>query len=141
MAASLESPKRLQVSLLPSEERQAAIVSLLPRDEAEIEDMIVAPTPIVTALPTYSLVSEKLRRASAGSLQCSLFCGGLRCKYEVPNRWREEDKAINGLFSHWVTEDILAMARPSTSLFREYQLIEQFKRLLRNFMYIQWNLR
>ena len=88
------------------------------------------PRPIVTATPTYSLVSEKLRRVSAGSLQCSLFCGGQRCKYEVPHRWKEEEKALKGLFSHWVTDDILAMARPSTVLFREHDLIGQFKRLV-----------
>ena len=88
------------------------------------------PRPIVTATPTYSLVSEKLRRVSAGSLQCSLFCGDQRCKYEVPHRWKEEEKALKGLFSHWVTDDILAMARPSTVLFREHDLIAQFKRLV-----------
>ena len=41
------------------------------------------PRPVV---PTYSLVSEKLRRVSSGSLQCALFCGGPRCKYYT--RWR-----------------------------------------------------
>lgn len=86
------------------------------------------PRPVATATPAYSLVSEKLRRVSAGSLQCALFCGGPRCKYEVSHRWKEAEKALEGLFSHWVTEDILAMARPSTVLFREYDLIDQFKR-------------
>ena len=83
---------------------------------------------LFTVTPSYSLVSEKLRRVSAGSLQCSLFCGGQRCKYEVPHRWKDEDKALDGLYSHWVTESVLAMARPSTLLFRKHRLIEQFKR-------------
>ena len=87
-------------------------------------------TPIVTTTPTYSLVSEKLRRVSAGSLQCSLFCGGQRCKYETPHRWKDADKALKGIFSHWVTDDILAMARPSTLLFRIHHLIDQFKRFV-----------
>ena len=86
------------------------------------------PRPVVAATPAYSLVSEKLRRVSSGSLQCALFCGGARCKYEVAHRWKKTEKALEGLFSHWVTEDILAMARPSTVLFREHALIDQFKR-------------
>ena len=105
MAASADSPRLSDVSQHPS-----------------------IPRPVATAAPTYSLVSEKLRRVSAGSLQCALFCGGPRCKYEVPHRWKETEKALKGLFSHWVTEDILAMARPSTVLFREHDLIDQFKR-------------
>lgn len=77
--------------------------------------------------PAYSRVSETLRRLSTGSLQCSLFCGGARCKYERGERWQKEDKALRGLFSHWITPGILAMARPSTKLFREEHLVEQFK--------------
>lgn len=108
MAASSDSPAVCTVSLVAG--------------EAQAPSMF-------TVTPTYSLVSEKLRRLSAGSLQCSLFCGGQRCKYEVPHRWKDSDKALNGLFSHWVTDSVLAMARPSTFLFREYNLIEQLKRL------------
>ena len=78
--------------------------------------------------PGYSKVSEQLRRISAGSLQCSLFCGGQRCKYESASRWNEDQKALSGVFSHWVRADILAMARPSTALFREGKLIEEMKR-------------
>ena len=81
----------------------------------------------VSITPSYSRVSEKLRRISSGSLQCSLFCGGQRCKYENAGRWGEKDKALQGLFSHWVTDNILAMARPSTHIFEKVQLVEQFR--------------
>ena len=81
----------------------------------------------ITPAPSYSRVSEKLRRISSGSLQCSLFCGGQRCKYENVVRWGEKDRALRGLFSHCVTDNILAMARPSTHIFEEFQLVEQFK--------------
>ena len=47
----------------------------------------------------------------------------------MPHHWKEEEKALKGLFSHWVTDDILVMARPSTVLLRERDLIAQFKRL------------
>ena len=63
-----------------------------------------------------------------GSVQCSLFCGGQSCKYESPLQWRSEDMALRGLYSHWVTDNVLAMARPSTLLFRIYDVIGQFKR-------------
>ncbi len=63
-----------------------------------------------------------------GSVQCSLFCGGQSCKYESPLQWRSEDMALRGLYSHWVTDNVLAMARPSTLLFRIYDIIGQFKR-------------
>jgi hypothetical protein len=36
--------------------------------------------------------------------------------------------AINGLHSDWVTEDVLAMARPSDRLIQEYDIVGQFKK-------------
>ena len=48
----------------------------------------------VSITPSYSRVSEKLRRISSGSLQCSLFCVGQRCKYENAVRWEEKDRAL-----------------------------------------------
>ena len=50
----------------------------------------------VSIIPSYSRVSEKLRRISSGSLQCSLFCGGQQCKYENAVRWGEKDRARGG---------------------------------------------
>lgn len=88
------------------------------------------PRPPVQVTPAYSYLSDKIRRLSSGSVQCSLFCGGHGCKYECSERWREGDKAIRGLFSHWVTPDILAMSRPSTDLIRKGDLITEFKRFV-----------
>ena len=79
--------------------------------------------------PAYSYVSEQLRRLSAGSVQCSLFCGGRGCKYERGDCWDEDDKALSGLFSHWVTPEILAMTRPSTDHIEKHDLVGEFKRL------------
>ena len=78
--------------------------------------------------PTYSYLSDKLRRLSTGSLQCSLFCGGQECKYENGSKWGPEDKALSGLYSHWVTPDIAAMARPCSRLIRDPKWLEEFKR-------------
>ena len=56
-----------------------------------------------------------------------MFCGGKRCKYESINNWKIEDQAIEGLFSHWITDDILAMARPNTPAITKHKILEQFQ--------------
>ncbi|XP_026713583.1 protein tyrosine phosphatase domain-containing protein 1 isoform X5 [Athene cunicularia] len=61
-------------------------------------------------------------------MQCSMACGGRACKYENPARWSDQEQAIKGLYSSWVTNNILAMARPSTELIEKYNIIEQFER-------------
>ncbi|KFM80153.1 Protein tyrosine phosphatase domain-containing protein 1, partial [Stegodyphus mimosarum] len=61
----------------------------------------------------YGKLSEKIRRTAPSEFQCSVFCGGKKCKYDSAN-WHKEDMAINGIYSHWITNDILAMARPNT---------------------------
>ncbi|XP_047035575.1 protein tyrosine phosphatase domain-containing protein 1-like [Helicoverpa zea] len=45
----------------------------------------------------YSVVGEKLRVGTPRALQCALFCGGPRCRYEVP----QPGTAIQGLYSDW----------------------------------------
>ncbi|XP_026728343.1 protein tyrosine phosphatase domain-containing protein 1-like [Trichoplusia ni] len=70
----------------------------------------------------YSVVGEKLRVGTPRALQCALFCGGPRCQYELP----QPGTAIQGLYSDWVTDDILAMARPSTANIAARNIIQQF---------------
>ncbi|XP_045540323.1 protein tyrosine phosphatase domain-containing protein 1 [Papilio machaon] len=71
----------------------------------------------------YSALSERVRISTPAALQCALFCGGASCQYELPQR---RDNAIQGLYSDWVTEDILAMARPSTASIAARNIIQQF---------------
>ena len=58
-----------------------------------------------------------------------MFCGGRRCKYEQgrTSSWQKDDMAIDGIYSHWITDDILAMARPNTAAMKKHGLVEQFK--------------
>ncbi|XP_069693915.1 protein tyrosine phosphatase domain-containing protein 1-like [Periplaneta americana] len=77
----------------------------------------------------YTKFSENLRRVTPNGIQCSFFCGGKHCKYENPETWDASHMAIDGIFSHWVTDDILAMARPSTELIKNKNIIGQFKSL------------
>ncbi|XP_078270047.1 protein tyrosine phosphatase domain-containing protein 1 isoform X2 [Rhinoraja longicauda] len=76
----------------------------------------------------YTKVGERLRHVIPGQMQCSMACGGRACKYENPSRWSEEEQALKGLYSSWITDNILAMARPSTEIIEKYSIIEQFKR-------------
>ncbi|NWX18954.1 PTPC1 protein, partial [Aegotheles bennettii] len=78
--------------------------------------------------PKYTKVGEHLRHVIPSHMQCSMACGGRSCKYENPARWSDQEQAIKGLYSSWVTNNILAMARPSTELIEKYNIIEQFER-------------
>nr|XP_056712094.1 protein tyrosine phosphatase domain-containing protein 1 isoform X2 [Euleptes europaea]XP_056712103.1 protein tyrosine phosphatase domain-containing protein 1 isoform X2 [Euleptes europaea] len=76
----------------------------------------------------YTKVGERLRHVIPGYMQCSMACGGRGCKYENPTRWSDEEQAVKGLYSSWVTDNILAMSRPSTEIIEKYNIIEQFQR-------------
>ena len=56
-----------------------------------------------------------------------MFCGGRRCKYEQGSSWKKEDMAIDGIYSHWITNEILAMSRPNTEAMKKYEIVQQFK--------------
>jgi hypothetical protein len=60
-----------------------------------------------------------------------MFCGGKNCKYEDFTLWKDSKNvhpAIDGLSSNWVSDNILALQRPSERLIEEFKVIEQFKR-------------
>ncbi|XP_041692533.1 protein tyrosine phosphatase domain-containing protein 1-like isoform X2 [Coregonus clupeaformis] len=58
---------------------------------------------------------------------CLLASGGLDCRYEGPACWMPSQQTVQGLYSHWVTDDIVAMARPSSHIIKKYSIIEQFQ--------------
>lgn len=76
----------------------------------------------------YTKMGETLRHVIPGHMQCSMACGGKACKYENPLRWSDEEQAVKGLYSSWITDNLLAMARPSTEVIEKYNIIEQFQR-------------
>ncbi|XP_056645749.1 uncharacterized protein LOC130450997 [Diorhabda sublineata] len=77
----------------------------------------------------YNKLSEHIRRLTPQGIQCSVFCGGINCKYENPENWKPDSLAIQGIYSHWITDDILAMARPSTIAIVQKNIIQQFRSL------------
>ncbi|XP_028265354.1 protein tyrosine phosphatase domain-containing protein 1 [Parambassis ranga] len=76
----------------------------------------------------YTLVGEAVRYVIPEHMQCSMGCGGPACKYDNPSYWSEENQAIKGLYSSWVTDHLLAMSRPSTEIIEKYNIIDQFTR-------------
>lgn len=63
-----------------------------------------------------------------GSVHC-YFCHGHKCKYENYDNWldaKNSHNAIVGLYSNWITDNILATARPSSRLMEKYDIIDQF---------------
>ncbi|XP_075440095.1 protein tyrosine phosphatase domain-containing protein 1-like isoform X2 [Ascaphus truei] len=78
--------------------------------------------------PSYSHTRERIVRAVPPPLICSLTCGGRECRYEGPEGWSVEQQAIQGLYSSWITDQIVAMSRPSTRLIKEQNITEQFHR-------------
>ena len=48
----------------------------------------------------YNKLSENLRKFTPLAIQCAIFCGGSRCKYENSN-WPPVHMAIKDIFSHW----------------------------------------
>lgn len=77
--------------------------------------------------PKYSAFGERIRHVAPSSLTCSMFCGGRQCKYCYPLKFKEEESAIAGLYSSWVTSEILATSRPSTNAIKEFNIIKQFQ--------------
>ncbi|XP_042268061.1 protein tyrosine phosphatase domain-containing protein 1 [Thunnus maccoyii] len=84
---------------------------------------------IAVPQPSYSQARENLVKAIPPKLLCLLACGGKDCRYEGPECWKANQQIIRGLYSSWVTDDIIAMARPSTHLIEKYNIIDQFQRL------------
>ncbi|XP_073435394.1 protein tyrosine phosphatase domain-containing protein 1-like [Dendrobates tinctorius] len=76
--------------------------------------------------PSYSQTRERLVRVVPPHLICSLTCGGRECRYEGPEDWTVEQQAIRGLYSSWITDEILATSRPSTRLIQDYKITDQF---------------
>ncbi|XP_061758941.1 protein tyrosine phosphatase domain-containing protein 1 isoform X2 [Nerophis ophidion] len=76
----------------------------------------------------YTIIGEAIRYVLPAEMQCSIGCGGRLCKYDNPDYWREDQQAIQGLYSSWVTDHLLAMSRPSTEIIEKYNIIEQFRR-------------
>ncbi|XP_059189890.1 protein tyrosine phosphatase domain-containing protein 1, partial [Centropristis striata] len=85
-------------------------------------------SPVRAPRARYTIVGEAIRFIVPAHMQCSIGCGGQACKYDNPSYWSEDQQAIKGLYSSWVSDNLLAMSRPSTEIIEKYNIIDQFKR-------------
>ncbi|XP_026223393.1 protein tyrosine phosphatase domain-containing protein 1, partial [Anabas testudineus] len=85
-------------------------------------------SPVRAPRAKYTIVGEAIRYIVPEHMQCSIGCGGQDCKYDNPSYWRDDQQAIKGLYSSWVTDHLLAMSRPSSELIEKYNIIDQFRR-------------
>lgn len=61
-------------------------------------------------------------------MKCKLYCRGVNCKYCTSTGWSDSEQAIHGLYSSWITNDLLAMARPTETAIAQFDLMQQFKK-------------
>ncbi|CAD5110970.1 DgyrCDS323 [Dimorphilus gyrociliatus] len=83
-----------------------------------------------TPTAKYGVLFQKMRHAIPESYACSIGCGGEKCKYcnaPASGKFSEEHMQIKGLFSSWITDKIIAISRPSTTLVERYDIIGQFE--------------
>lgn len=62
-----------------------------------------------------------------GDQKCRLYCSGPRCRFCVVHPGNPDIQAIDGLYSTWITDDILAMARLQEDHFEKLDIVEKFK--------------
>lgn len=55
-----------------------------------------------------------------------LLCGGAKCPKEDWTKQENGPSAIRGLNSSWITDELVAMQRPSSRLLSEFKIIDQF---------------
>eukprot|EP00049_Salpingoeca_infusionum_P011364 m.196764 g.196764 ORF g.196764 m.196764 type:complete len:888 (-) comp14910_c0_seq1:1563-4226(-) len=83
--------------------------------------------PVTTATKAKNtLLGDKLRAIAAGPRLCKMFCKGSKCKYCDHSRYLGQAQAVEGLFSSWITSDILAMSRPTQLAVEQCGLVQTF---------------
>ncbi|CAB3406661.1 unnamed protein product [Caenorhabditis bovis] len=78
------------------------------------------------ATATYSKIRTGILYLTPGDNKCRFYCKGPRCRFCVVPSRSQTVQAIQGLYSTWVTDNILAMARLQPRHFDEFSIIEQF---------------
>ncbi|CEF60571.1 Protein-tyrosine phosphatase,receptor/non-receptor type domain and Dual specificity phosphatase, catalytic domain and Protein-tyrosine/Dual specificity phosphatase domain and Protein-tyrosine phosphatase, catalytic domain and Dual specificity phosphatase, subgroup, catalytic domain-containing protein [Strongyloides ratti] len=76
---------------------------------------------------TYSVVRSGIIKLTPDGVKCKLYCKGLQCKYCNSDNWKENETDIKGIYSNWITKNIIGMARPTEEAITKYKIIEQFK--------------
>ena len=70
-----------------------------------------------------SLIGDQIRKVAAGPRLCKMFCNGAACQYCTDVKWTGSGQAIDGIFSTWVSDAILAISRPTQLALRKHDLL------------------
>ncbi|EGT47696.1 hypothetical protein CAEBREN_01842 [Caenorhabditis brenneri] len=79
------------------------------------------------ASATYSTLRTGILSLTPGDQKCRLYCSGPRCRFCVVAPGQPNIQAIDGLYSTWITPDILAMARLQEDHFVKLGIVDKFK--------------
>ncbi|KAI0982467.1 hypothetical protein GJ496_000391 [Pomphorhynchus laevis] len=64
-------------------------------------------------IPRNQPILNFIKKYASESTACKYGCNGSMCKFEMAEYWPTNCKAIPNLYSHWINNRILAMARPT----------------------------
>lgn len=51
---------------------------------------------------SYGPVGQAVRQSIPHETICSMFCGGKKCYFCSADKWKDDEQAIKGLYSHWL---------------------------------------
>ena len=125
---ALSSPKELEEMATPRKNRSDGMLNTNRSNSSSLSNASIKsandqPPP----KSPYGSFMQTIRRIVPQDLACKVGCGGAKCKY-CNSEWDKDEMAINGVFSNWITDDIVAMARPTQNLIEKFDLIRQMKK-------------
>ncbi|KAI3386806.1 hypothetical protein SNEBB_000732 [Seison nebaliae] len=79
--------------------------------------------------PIYSALTENSRKLLSSETICKMGCRSpTKCKYERSDNWNvEKEQEIKGLYSNWITDDIIASSRPASAEIERHKLKSKFQ--------------
>uniref|UniRef100_A0A8R1HUH5 TYR_PHOSPHATASE_2 domain-containing protein n=1 Tax=Caenorhabditis japonica TaxID=281687 RepID=A0A8R1HUH5_CAEJA len=81
----------------------------------------------IVSSATYSALRTGILSLTPGDHKCRLYCSGSKCRFCVVDSEQNDSQAIPGLYSTWITDDILAMSRLQEDHFTKIDIVEKFR--------------
>ncbi|KAI6176013.1 hypothetical protein M3Y97_00752800 [Aphelenchoides bicaudatus] len=107
--------------------RRASTVALNKSSRLAVVSALSLVSATSSSAKTYSSIRSSIIKMTPETMKCKLYCRGTNCRYCTWRPWPKEQQAIEGLYSSWITPNILAMARPTTEAIEKFDIIKQFK--------------
>ncbi|KAL7676196.1 hypothetical protein ACOME3_002452 [Neoechinorhynchus agilis] len=116
-------PARETVSM---DERVLAVSPAEPKkiiDDPSLFERLLSTPQIMRRIHPLS-IARRFKNVTSERYRCKIGCNGIHCKYELESKWMKPHTAIPGLYSTWITDNIVAMARPSNVSISKFKLVE-----------------